>query len=744
MKYCSITRFFYTSAFLSAFLVLLISFPALSQSYKQDLHHSYVPVVSQGLLPEILLKTASEKTNEAIGGIVRNSPDYKIASYYYTTTIFSEDEDLKSGKILFNTLINDYLNRILDVILVKDSALRKKISIYPICENESNAWALDNGHIYISLDYIAQFNTEAQLAMTLCHELAHVTKKHHYERFVKRAEILKSMSKVFYEDSLLYKERRFFKVQESDADLTGLNFFKSTNYKTSDLPEKFELMLLSDYSFENLPFNTGFFNQNAFAINKNIFYSEIKPVRVDINYDDTWDTHPNIYKRKKAIEEALAGHASENEKSFIVSKDTFEYVRDLCRFETAALNAKEGDLESAVYHSYCLLQKFPENIFLKELIANSLKQMAILKSYDIFHMGFLNYLGIKDNVKTNSNRDSTMGHIAQIKKLFNRLNGEDFTILAINYNYNLLKSTNYSNEMIRTNVDTLVNILSNIHNLNYLDLCGVAEEPKTEANADSKSRSFVKAIDRKCAFGDFRNDPAFKHFFRDTVSVNEYGFKYVSKGKTKVYGTKSASPSENIKDIKNIILDKTEIKNVKSLVYTVPAFYSYVYMAGDIESKPYIAEKNARYYETQLEAKSKENGLKISRLENSRFGQSETDKYNAVGIVNRIFDETDEHYSAPSSGIINIKGDNVAAKYDTPYFLRVQVYEIVFDDVKFNINGFVFKKDIKEFQYLFEIVNVKTGYIVYHRSYEAPGKIDEFVMRNMIAIDLNNIRELQN
>ena len=292
----------------------------------------------------------------------------------------------------------------------------------------------------------------------------------------------------------------------------------------------------------------------------------------------------------------------------------------------------------------------------------------------------------------------------------------------------------------------MFNILSKVHNLNYLDFYKTPDEAATASakpdDAISNNRSFVRAIDRKSAFINNIHEPVFKSFFRDTVTVNEFGIRYISKGK--MGRNNRADLTKGVRDIKNTIVNKKEIKSIKNIVYLKPEFINCIYTAGDVEFKPLLSEKNSYYFETCLESKFKEKNFNMVKFGASVFRAGEADKYNDACVINRIFEETGEHYNAASTNIINIKGESLSAKYETPYFLRACVYEVIFDNVKINVNGIVFKKDIKMFEYLFEIVNVKTGYIVYHRSYDSYGRIDESVMRNGINLDLKNLMALQN
>ncbi|MBN8691564.1 MAG: M48 family metallopeptidase [Bacteroidetes bacterium] len=723
--------------------LLCVLLGKLNGQYNKDFEKNYTPLISKGNLPKELNLIAFEKAKNLTDTLNPKAQNHKINKDFYTLTTFSEDEILKSGNVLYNTEVNDYINKIADVLLQNEPVLKSKLKFYVLRENLSNAFAWDNGHIYISLDYIARYNTEAQLAMTLSHEIIHYLKSHQYSGYRKRNEIIKQLSGKLNNDTIWKQEREFSKAQESEADMEGFELLKKSGYNTNGIPEKFDLMLLSDYSFENTPFETDYFNNQYLKINPAIFYQEVKPVNIDANYDDTWDTHPNIYKRKKAIEEKISSQINTEGKDFIVSKDEFYRVRDICRFETILCNIKDFELETCVYHCYCLLKKYPQNIFLKNIIAEVFYQIAVYKSYRDINGGVFDYINLKDNDKTNSNRDSTMGHVAQTKKMFERLNGEDFLLLAINQNYKLYKESNFSEQQLKTNLDTLFNILSKVHNLNYRDF----HKNETEYNqrtiyvndSISKNRKFVDAIYRQSAFIHYMNDKEFISFFKDTSSVNEFGLKYISKGRL------GKIPDPDIKYKKYTAYNKEEIKKISKIIMLDPYFEKEMYKIQDVESFPIDAYNNAIYFKTELTKAFEKEKVQVFHINDSRFDTSETEKYNHVALINNIISENDMHYKLSSMRTFATKSEGVIeTKYGTPYVVQVTANETIYDNVIFLVNGIKVLRDIKMFEYCMDIVNVEKGITVYRISLEQSRKVTEEELKIQIDSDIKNILTIKN
>ena len=726
----------------------------LSSNSQVDFTYNYTPILSQGKLPAELNQTATVLSQNLVNQLsIKDNPEYLIQKLFYTSTTFSEDKLLKYGRVLYNTVVNDYLNKICDLLLKNQPEIRKKIVLYPISINAANAWAYDNGHIYVSLDYIARYTTEAQIAMVLSHEISHSLNKHHYQRFVKRAEVIKKLNSNQHKDTIWKKERDFYKMQESQADMEGFELLKNSGYSTSSIPAQFDLMLLSDFSFENITFETNYFNSGHFTINPRVFYKEIKPIRIESNYDDTWDTHPNIYKRKKAIEENITSTKPPAGKDFLVGESEFNFIRDVCRFETIIANVQDFDLTSAVYHSFCLLKKYPKNAFLQNTISNSLYQLAVYKSYKKLYAGFYDYMHVKDDYKSNANRDSTMGHISQLKKLFNRLDGEDLVLLAITNNYKAYKANNYSEISYKAKLDTLFDVLRNIHNFNYKDFYKNEQEYNKRtiyvSDTSTKNRNFVDAIERKSAFVDYMPDKQFVSFFKDTISSNEFGIKYIAKGRMKNPNlSKSKRNESEIEDRKHVQFNKKELVLLTKVLIQEPRFNKMFHKKYNIESFPIEAATKGSYFKTELLKELNKVQISAIPLNDAEFQETDIDKYNDISLINRIMDESSEHFETPSVGVFSAKSNGkIIAKYNTPYVLRITLSEDIYDDVAFYFYGYhgsgKIVKDLSYIDYTFTIINIESGQTVYSRKISASRTVNEKEMRELIQEELQNINSLK-
>jgi predicted Zn-dependent protease len=117
-----------------------------------------------------------------------------------------------------------------------------------------NAFALPGGYIYVSRGILAHFNSEAELAGVLGHEIGHVTARHSVEQ-ISRAQLaqlgvgvaaiaaprLGSALDIATQGlGLLFL--KFSRDDESEADALGLRYLRRGGYDPRELPHVFEML----------------------------------------------------------------------------------------------------------------------------------------------------------------------------------------------------------------------------------------------------------------------------------------------------------------------------------------------------------------------------------------------------------------------------------------------------------------------------------------------------------------------
>jgi len=72
-----------------------------------------------------------------------------------------------SGRVLFGDPVSEYVNTVADKLLENEPELRSKLRFYCLKSNVTNAFATNQGMIFVTLGLIAQLENEAQLAQVL-------------------------------------------------------------------------------------------------------------------------------------------------------------------------------------------------------------------------------------------------------------------------------------------------------------------------------------------------------------------------------------------------------------------------------------------------------------------------------------------------------------------------------------------------------------------------------------------------
>src|SRR5687767_9232267 len=109
-------------------LFLLCLFVAvLNLHSQQNLKENFISLRSEGTLPEAFTKNIKKSVRDEIAELKKSKEqDKKLKAIYLAEASYSIERNIKSGNVLFNNEITNYLNQLTDVVLAKDPALRKQ------------------------------------------------------------------------------------------------------------------------------------------------------------------------------------------------------------------------------------------------------------------------------------------------------------------------------------------------------------------------------------------------------------------------------------------------------------------------------------------------------------------------------------------------------------------------------------------------------------------------------------------
>ncbi|NVO02213.1 MAG: M48 family metalloprotease [Bacteroidetes bacterium] len=492
---------------IASLIIIFSSFSSNAQQFQTD----YFPIRSQGTIPGDFLKSAKDMAEEDINNL-GNVEDKGIKKLFVISNNYFLKEYLLSGDVLINDPLTTYVNLVADELLKEQPELRSQLHIYVTKYPDVNAYAFDKGYVFVNIGMLAQLENEAQLAYILAHEITHIVKKHSINQYVENAKLEKgtsSYNKGNYVERNIAKYS-FSKEQESEADMEGLQMVKNSKYSISVLNGAFDVLQYSYLPFELVDFKKTFFEDQYLVYPDSFFLKKTSEIKSNDDYDDTKSTHPNIRKRRGKLETELAVEDESSRKRYIVSETNFKNAQEIARFELCKLYLVKRDYINAIYASYLLLEKYPENKFLKKTISQGLFNILVNKT-SIKHPA--NDIKISSELITTSKKYSIPdykkieGPSQQLYYFLDKIDNKGLNILALSYIYKTSKQ--FPNDLQLSNMtDSLFSFLVNTNKLYINDF-------SKKTKAELKSMDTIKIVE-------------------DTVKVEESKYSKIKKQQKKI------------------------------------------------------------------------------------------------------------------------------------------------------------------------------------------------------------------
>lgn len=368
-------------AFVSFFRIIILCILCLNTRMltAQDFEHFH-PTLCSGKVPEDFKQFASEKHKRQLEEIRQSQEKSRKRrrqeQEFSLNSNFQMNDLLFSGRVLFGDVMTSYVNEVAQVLLKDKPELQNKLRFYVIKSDAVNAFATQQGMIFINTGLLAQVNNEAELAFILSHEIGHFVKNHGLEGYIEKQKI--KSGKGNYRNMSLDKRveeyYRYSKENEEDADNWGYSLYKDSKYTTSALEGVFDVLLYSYLPFDEIEFKYDWIENNSFKIPKKykLEASKISSITAREEKDDSYSTHPNIQKRKANIQNKVKDNPSKAGELYIIGKERFELVRKTARYEVCLLYLSSGKYAKALYSGWLLGQVYPERLFSKKIILMAL------------------------------------------------------------------------------------------------------------------------------------------------------------------------------------------------------------------------------------------------------------------------------------------------------------------------------------------------------------------------------------
>ncbi len=399
-------------------LVVTCSFVTLRA---QDLN-DFNRLEAKGDIPKDFLIRSSEK----IKTDQEANEDENLDKKFFESTRYAIDELLLSGQILFNEELSNYLNKVAKYTLRGEKELLSELRFYVLKSTEVNAYSTDQGIIFFTTGLLAQLENEAQLAYIIAHEASHFILKHVREGYVEGKEIRSGTGKYERSDSksVISQLSNYQKENELAADKKGIEIYLRTEYGIDEIFTSFEMLLYSYLPFNELKFDTNFFNTDVLKVPSVFFPDTSNAISLDEDYDDSDHSHPNIQTRIDEAFEVLGDDKSQGNLKYKISETEFIRIRNLARFEGLNLLLSQREYVKTLYNIFLLKKEFPNNRFIDLCAVKAL-------------YGLAKYKNAKRYNEVTEKPKNIEGESFILHYFFSKIQQEALNVLAYRYAYDM-------------------------------------------------------------------------------------------------------------------------------------------------------------------------------------------------------------------------------------------------------------------------------------------------------------------
>lgn len=665
-------------------LFFALLFIAQTALHAQDFDH-YEPLMASGKIPAEFITPSSKKYKSDLKKIeakeYRKKTDKKDRKRFALESNFVIDNLLQSGLVLYNDPVSNYLNEVAAKLTEADPTIKKKVQVYALRSTTVNAFATDRGTVFVTLGLLAQLENEAQLAFILSHEITHVQDGHTLDLFLKAKKIERKsdrksvLSESGFDEQILAKNR-YSKELETEADKKGIERFLRTEYSTATLNTVFDVLKYAYLPFDEVRFERSFFEAGDYKLPEYAWLETVKAIKgEDEAEEDEKSTHPNIGARRKAMGEIL--DKAQNRKAgsdYLVSKERFETVRKIARFELPMIYLHRQRCADAIYTSHLLLQQHPGNAYLEKCVVKAL------------------YLNTKfendaDYTRTKSYAE-VEGESQRVHYLFDTLSARDANVLALRYAW--MQSRKHPEDRELNSIANDLFIELGMHVSNASDFHATAPEinsikpaePATPATDEKKEASkydkikaqkaeteAVEATDpwRSAFIG--QKDEAFQKAFDDGQS------KY-KKRKERFDYYRSEKGRRELERISARNKKKGLALGVSKIVIVNP-FYLRLDERSDNAVQYVQSEQGQAHFREIMENVTPKAGVKATIIDVNDLKEGQTELFNDIRTLNEWFSEQVKYDELPITyGTRQEKVNAIAEKYGTDQFLWTGVVSL--------------------------------------------------------------------
>lgn len=445
----------YYILFISLFV---LSLNGVSQIPDYDFN-KFTPLQSSGDLPNEIVMSGSDFMSTSRKNLTTDKARNRRAKKRFVLySSYAIKDIFNSGKVIYNGIIGDYVEKIRLEITKSDPQLTAETKVFIIKSSVVNAFATNQGYIFITTGLLSKLENEAQLAFILCHEMIHYKNKHAIIQYVRNDKIDKGQGafrKIDIEGKYLLKANHS-KDHETEADIEGFDLYAKSGYSLDELNGTFDVLKYSTSPFDSVLFDL----QSSLGTEYLVFpdaytkYKVTATTGIDEDENDIESTHPNLTKRRGDVankkENYLTGGKVTQRSKFIVSENDFYLVRKLARFDLCHTSLLDRDYHLALYHASSLLKQHPDNTYLSVTMLKALYGLTKYKNANRL-----------DDICPDPK--DTDGELQRITNVLYDLKVGELDIIALNYAWRLKTKLNNSNTEVNLITDDIFHGMAKHH-----------------------------------------------------------------------------------------------------------------------------------------------------------------------------------------------------------------------------------------------------------------------------------------
>ena len=295
--------------------------------------------------------------------------------------------------IITNPKLSSTINTIFKRIVAKNELTPDYFRIFISREFSPNASSLAEGIIFLNLGLLERLVSEDALAFVIAHEMGHDLLDHSYKRLEKACEILtdkalkrrvKSAAKEKSDESVssilghvVSRQRRFGRDNELQADSVGFALVTTAGYDARAAIKVMHVLDSADYFLYQDSIRFEELLGSRFQPFKNEWLEKEDAPQWERNdslyiIPDSLKTHPDTEIRVAILREKLGKDA---DKEGVVDDKDEDHIA-LIRFEVLHSLMHNGAYAFAFYRAVQMQKDYPENKYIKCLIAHNLFEIG--------------------------------------------------------------------------------------------------------------------------------------------------------------------------------------------------------------------------------------------------------------------------------------------------------------------------------------------------------------------------------